>query len=124
MKIPLKERHIEGEKKPTRFFSKKQEDTIAKDLGGHRNANSGATMFQKGDVTLDDWLIEAKTKTSHADSISVKKDWIEKNKHEALFMNKKYCTVAFSFGPDEDNYYIIDKYLFQELVEYLKEKED
>ena len=28
--------------------------------------------------------------------------------------------VVFSFGPDEPNHYIIDEYLFQELVEHLK----
>lgn len=43
-KIPLITREKEGNKKPTRYYSKKQEDAIAKATGGHRNANSGATM--------------------------------------------------------------------------------
>ena len=42
-KITRVTREREGEKKPTRFFSKKQEDQIAKATEGHRNANSGAT---------------------------------------------------------------------------------
>ena len=57
-----------------------------------------------------------------SDSISVKKEWIEKNKKEAFFMNKEYSAVVFNFGPDQPNYYIIDEALFLELQEYLKNK--
>ena len=53
MKGFLRERHREGEKKPTRYYSKKQEDQVAKSLGGKTTKNSGATLFQKGDLTLD-----------------------------------------------------------------------
>ena len=35
-------------------------------------------MFDKGDVLVDDWAIECKTKTSASDSISIKKDWLIK----------------------------------------------
>lgn len=117
-------RNKTGERKPTRYYSKKQETKIAEAIGGRRVPNSGACAFAKGDVTADDWLIEAKTKTSHADSISIKKDWLEKNVSEALFMGKKYSALAFSFGPDEPNHYIIDEYLFQELMTYLDNKKE
>lgn len=30
---------------PTRYYSKKQENKVAKSLGGRRQANSGATAF-------------------------------------------------------------------------------
>lgn len=71
----LRERHKEGEKKPTRYFSSKQEKETAKNLGGKTTSNSGATMFGgKGDVLLDKFSLEMKTKTSHADSISIKKE--------------------------------------------------
>jgi hypothetical protein len=33
-------------------------------------------------------LIECKTKTSPSNSISIKKEWIEKNKQEMVFMGK------------------------------------
>ena len=33
-----------------------------------------------------------------------------------------YSAIVFSFGPNEENHYIIDEFLFQELVEYLKNK--
>lgn len=106
-------------KKPTRYFSKKQETQIAESVNGNRNVNSGATPFQKGDVQTDDWLIEAKTKTTDSASMSIKKEWIEKNKEEALFMGKPYSCVAFNFGPDQPNYYIIDEAMFITLKEYL-----
>lgn len=123
-KSNLLEKKSEEGNKPTRFYSSKQEKSIAKAVGGSQTANSGATRFQKGDVITDSFLIEAKTKTKHAESITIKKQWIEKNRQEALFMGKKYNTVAFNFGPDEPNNYIIDEYLFQELIEYLNNKEE
>ena len=120
MKVGLRERQKEGEKKPTRYFSKKQENTVAKTFGGQTQKNSGATLFAKGDVKLDSFLVECKTKTTHADSISIKKEWLEKNRAEALFVGKKYSTLAFNFGPNEENFYIIDEALFEQLLELLK----
>ena len=38
-------------------------------------------------------------------------------------MGKKYSAVAFNFGPNEPNYYVIDEYLFQDLLEYLNSKD-
>ena len=119
-RVPLAVREKDGDKKPTRYFSKKQEDTIAKQLGGRRVANSGATMFQKGDIITDTFLLEAKTKTTSSKSISIKKDWLIKNKREALSMSKPYNALVFNFGPDDDNYYIIDEPLFQDLLDYLE----
>ena len=120
----LLEKKSEEGKKPTRYYSKKQEDSVAEAIGGIRNLNSGATPFIKGDCVNDQWLIECKTKTKSSDNISVKKDWIEKNKQEALFMGKQYSAVAISFGPNEPNYYVIDEYLFQDLIEYLNMKKE
>lgn len=40
-------------KKPTRYYSKKQEDKIASVTNGERQPNSGATVFAKGDVLLE-----------------------------------------------------------------------
>lgn len=120
----LRVRVREGESKPTRYYSKKQEDSVAKELGGKRTSNSGATPFSKGDVNTNDFLIECKTKTTLSNSISIKKEWIDKNIKESLFMGKKYCSIAFNFGPDQPNYYIIDEYLMQYLIEKLKEEKE
>ena len=119
--VKIAQRTKEGESKPTRYYSTRQEKQVAKTLGGTRTKNSGATMFQKGDLTTDDWLIECKTKMSPSESMSIKKEWLEKNLKESLFMGKKYNALAFNFGPDESNYYIIDEQTFQCLVELLKE---
>ena len=119
--INLSQKKSNQENKPTRHFSDKQEKAIVKALGGKQTKNSGATLFQKGDIVLDAWLIEAKTKTSPSDSMSIKKEWLEKNLKESLFMGKKYSALAFNFGPDQPNYYIIDEYLFQTLKQLLEE---
>lgn len=113
-------REKEGDKKPTRHYSKQQEKTVAASLNGRCTPNSGATAFSKGDVLLEDFLIECKTKVTHSDSISIKKEWIEKNIKESIQMGKPYNAIVFNFGPNETNYYIIDESLFKTLVEKVK----
>lgn len=110
------------EGKPTRYFSKKQEDQVAKTLGGTRQKNSGATLFAKGDVLTEKFLLEMKTKTTHAESISIKREWFEKNTKETLLVGKPYSAIGFNFGPGEENHYIISEELFEELLEYLNNK--
>lgn len=122
MALGVKERLKEGEKKPTRYYSSKQEKSVAKAVNGTQTPNSGATPWIKGDVSTNKVLLECKTKTSASDSISIKKAWLEKNREEALFMGKPYNALAFNFGPDQENFYIIDEYLFEELLEYLNNK--
>lgn len=111
-------RNKSGEKKPTRYFSDKQEKQVAKTFSGKQQPNSGATTFKKGDVVLDNWLVECKTRTSSKDSISIKKDWLEKNVKESLLVGKENNALAFNFGPNEKMYYIIDEETFERLVEY------
>ena len=102
----------------TRDLSNRQEKSVAKAVGGRKSANSGATMFQKSDVSTDKWNIECKSCMKDKDSFSIKKEWLEKNKREALFMGKDYTALAFQFGPSQENYYIIDELTFQEFLEY------
>ena len=111
-------------KNSTRYFSNKQESCIAKSLGGVKVPNSGACKFLAGDVRTKQFLIEAKTVTKVKDSFSIKKKWLLKNKEEAFAMNKPYFALAFNFGPDEENYYIINEKLFKELVKYKEEQND
>lgn len=70
----LRERHREGEKKPTRSYSDAQEKAVVKSLNGQQTISSGSTPFSKGDVLLTNFLLECKTKTSHAQSITIKKE--------------------------------------------------
>lgn len=107
------------DKNPSRYYSRKQEVATAKKFDGQLTPNSGATRFSKGDLTLSKTLIECKTKMTDSDSISIKKEWLEKNNKEALFMGKPYSALAFNFGPNQPNYYIIDEEMFEYLIEYL-----
>lgn len=97
---------------------------MAEKFHGTRTLNSGATPFQKGDVSLDRINVECKTKVTSSESISIKKEWLEKNEKEALFMGKEYSVLAFNFGPNEKNYYIIDEYMFELLVDKLQNEDN
>ena len=110
-------------KSSTRYFSNKQEKAVAKAIGGKKTANSGATMFSKGDCYNDAWLIECKTKTTPSDSISIKRDWLEKNEEEAFAMHKQHSALAFNFGDLHyaKNYYIISE---DEFKRFLKLEEE
>lgn len=105
--------------KPTRFYSNRQEKKVATAVKGRKTANSGATPFSKGDVVTELFLLECKTKTSPSNSMTVKKEWIDKNAEEAFAMNRPYSAVVLDFG-DGTNYYLIDEKLFKRLNEYLR----
>lgn len=108
--------------RPTRFFSKAQENTVAKAVGGKRTANSGATPFSKGDIRTDKFLLECKTCVTEKKSFAIKKEWIDKNKEEAFAMNKPYSAIVFNFGPDTENHYIINEKLFKRLQALLEDE--
>ena len=105
--------------RPTRFYSKKQEQKVAKAVSGKRTANSGATKWSKGDVTTDKFLLECKTHTEFKKSFTIQYEWFEKNKEEAFAMHKDYSAVVIDFG-DGEQHYIIDEKLFKMLLDYLK----
>ena len=109
----------------TRWYSDRQEKAVAKEIGGKQTKNSGATLFQKSDVYTDLFNLECKTKTTNSDSISIKREWFEKQIRENIQMGKKYSAIVFNFGPDapyNENHYIINEQLFLALQEYLKER--
>lgn len=109
-------------KNATRYYSGKQEKSVAKSLGGKLTANSGATRFGAGDVRTDKFLIECKTCVTEKKSFAIKKEWIDKNKEEAFAMNKPYSAIVFNFGPDTENHYIINEKLFKRLQALLEEE--
>ena len=110
-------------KESTRYYSSRHEDSICKALGAAKQSNSGAGNFKKGDVVHNEasMLIEAKTTMSPKQSVSIKKDWIDKNKKEAFLIRKSNSCVCFNFEPDGDNYYVIDEKLMQFLIKKLVE---
>ncbi len=109
----------------TRRYSKAQEQRVAKNLKGNRQANSGATAFSKGDVRTEHFCIECKTAMTEKKSMSIKRDWIDTIKEEAFGMGKPHWAIAFNFGglDNPENYYVIDEKLFLRLINYLEETE-
>lgn len=107
-------------KKSTRFYSNKQEKEVAKLINGRTQPNSGATTYFSGDVKSSgqgSWLIECKTCVTNKQSFSIKKQWLLDTKEEAKQQGKYNYGLAFSFGPNQPNYYIIDEQKFKEIVE-------
>lgn len=109
-------------KEATRYASSIQEKRVAKKLGGEVSSNSGAGLFNKGDITIEDasLLIECKTCLESKKSFSIKKDWIDKNKDEAFRLRLDNHVIAFNFDyKDNNDYYIIDDKLMEFLVDSL-----
>lgn len=108
---------------PTRYYSNKQEKQVAKELGGKQVANSGATSLFKGDIRIGTSLLcECKTCTKEQSSFSIKKEWLDKIRLEAFQSGKSYSCLAFNFGPNTQNYYVIDTNLMQMLVDKIGEE--
>lgn len=115
----------DNSKKPTRYYSSKQEKSVANVTGGVTVKNSGATMWHKGDVDVKDvsMLIECKTCIEPKKSFSIKKDWIEKNREECHFMRKEHNVISFNFGDNSGSYYILEEKDFQLFLELLRGSE-
>lgn len=113
----------------TRYYSGQQEKSVAKVIGGKQTPNSGARPFQKGDVSStrfyvdengqqqerEDFLIEAKTCMTNKQSFAIKKQWLDTLKEEAFQAGKTNYALAFSFGPNQPNYYILSEDKFQQI---------
>ena len=90
-------------------------------VGGRVQSNSGGTRFGGGDVHTQTVFIEAKTPTAEKSSFSIKKEWLAKAKEQAFEQNKTSYALAFRFGPDEPDFFVIDAKLFKELINHLEE---
>lgn len=110
------------ESKPTRYYSKRQEDRVAEMLGGNATSNSGAYHFDKGDVVVKEasLLIECKTSMKDKSSFSIKEDWLTKNQQELFGSRLSHSCVAINFGPDKPNYFLINEGLMGYLVDSLR----
>ena len=101
--------------------SSRQEKQIAKMVGGRVQSNSGGTRFGGGDVHTKTVFIEAKTPTKEKSTFSVKREWLDKAKEQAFEQNKNNYALAFRFGPDEPDFFVIDSKLFKYLIDKLEE---
>jgi len=109
-------------KNSTKYYSQKHEESVAKALKGSVVKGSGASKFSLGDVRVSDKiLIECKTSTEEKQSYSVKKSVLEKIAQESREMRRYFSILAFNFGPNTENYYIIDEDTVKFLVECINE---
>lgn len=110
-------------KEASRYYSDLHETSVARALGGTKVANSGAGKFSGGDVIQKgaSLLIECKTVMTEKQSVSLKRDWLIKNKEEAFSKRLYNNCLCINFGPNTPNYYVIDEKLMKFLVERLEE---
>ena len=111
-------------KESTRAFSDAQEKDVCRKLHATQQPNSGASLFRKGDCINYDasLLIECKTCMQDKESFSIKKSWIDKNREEAFTQRVFDGCIAFNFGPNKENYFVINEKLMKFLVEKLEEE--
>lgn len=109
-------------KQSNRWFSSKQEQYVAKQLGGIVQPNSGAARFCSGDVVIPETMvIECKTVTRPVKSWTIKQEWFDQMDKERLDLMLPYCALAVSKTPNgDDNMYIIDERLMKMLVGMLR----
>ena len=108
--------------KPTRHYSRLQEEKVANYLGGILTPNSGA-KHKKGDILLTDTIVECKTRTKQSISHTVKKEWILALIKECIEMGKNHWALIFDFGTQN----LIDQCVvipIDDYKEYLSLKEE
>lgn len=94
-----------------------QEKQIAKLIKGRVQANSGGTKFGGGDVLTENVFVEAKTQVTDKDSFSIKKEWLVKAAEQSFEQRKDCYALAFRFGPEQPDYFVIDARTFKALVD-------
>jgi hypothetical protein len=107
--------------------SQKQEQRITRSLkeikeDAKQTMNSGAIWFDKSDVVSKNFRVEAKTKVKPSESITIKKEWLNKIEKEA-FLTGKTPALAFSFGDGKDYFILTDKdfYMIAEKLNEMRE---
>ncbi len=111
-------------KEATRYYSDLHEKSVCRALDATQTPNSGATKWRKGDVVQKQasLLIECKTVMTEKQSVSIKKEWIDKNREEAFSNRLDNSCLCINFGPNTDNYYVISEKLMKFLVEKLQDE--
>ena len=92
---------------------------IKNEHGEYYTGKDYIVQYEKYAVT-EYFLIEAKTSTKDKKSFSIKKEWIQKAEEQAFEQNKEESVVAFNFGPNGENFFILNE---QQFRDYLKYKE-
>lgn len=107
----------------TRYYSDMHEKSVCRALDATQQPNSGAGLWRKGDVIQEDasLLIECKCAMKEKNTVSIREEWVDKNKKEAFFHRLSNTAICINFAPSGKNYYVIDEKLMQVLCEKLKE---
>lgn len=118
----------------TKDFSNVQEKRIAKTLGGKTQPASGALSIasKKSDVQVsnsENWKLLVSAKTSMVKShqagkrsFTLKKEWLEEIKHQALEGGYDIGVVSISFDNRQD-YYIVEDTDFSNIIDALHDYE-
>lgn len=108
----------------TRYYSDMHEKSVCKALGAKQTPNSGAGYFQKGDCIHESasMLIECKCAMTEKKSVSIKREWFQKNREEAFRTRLSNQCVCINFGPNTENIYCINEKLMAFLIEKLEEE--
>jgi len=104
--------------------SELQEKQIAKLIDGKTQPNSGGTKFGGGDVLTEDFFVEAKTQTTDKICFTLKKEWFDKAQEQAFEQGRIWSAIAFRFGPEQEDHFVIDALLFRTLVHHLETREE
>jgi hypothetical protein len=122
--IPTKPKSKLFDKEHNNVKSRKQENNLAKKLGGKRQKASGAVTHHRGDVSTKELLFEAKR--TDKDSMSLKKEWLEKITKEALVSNR-IPALSIEFGEIEqlveNSWVAVPLRFFTELMDLYRDQE-
>jgi hypothetical protein len=99
--------------------SQKQEKRVAREARGLVSSGSGNGLFVKADITSKEFKIEAK-RTDNADSISLKKSWLNKVARQA-FSEHKVPVLAIEFGDSPEQFFVLRESEFKDYVAYLRQ---
>ena len=105
------EQIIYGSQLPDSFSTKApQIKPRAKAPEATRQPNSGAMWHAKGDISLEHALMEVKERGSvnsrGEKTISIPKEWLDKQADEAFQENKEFWYLAFAYKGSDDVYII------------------
>ena len=106
-----------------RKFSDKQEQYVAKALGGKQTIASGGAKFSAGDVIIPNVMVlECKTTTTDSKkSWSIKQQWLDQLEQERLDLMLPYSALVISKNSaGNNNMYIINEQLMKKLLEAIK----
>ncbi len=93
-----------------RDLAKKQDRRVSSLTGFRIRPNSGAVRGYKGDLGGTDILLETKTgyNSNNPGYLTIRQDWIDKAKQQALAMGKSYWALVLS--PDGETDYVVTEY--------------